>query len=108
MDRFDAVRRVKALREVTVERGATPAEALTAQRKAQQITERFGIADTEMRKPRVRDRPMRAQPSTVAYGFPMGPPPIPDWEFDPTTGKHSKNVKVHHYANPGNWRIEIT
>lgn len=108
MNRADAIRRVKALREVTVERGATPAEAKTARRKAQQVAQRFGITDTETRKLRVHGRPVRPQPSPIFYGFPMDAPPIPDWEFDPRTGKHSKNVKVHHYASPGNWRIEIT
>jgi hypothetical protein len=43
MNRDDALRRIRALRKLTIDEGASPAEAETAARLARQIGERFSI-----------------------------------------------------------------
>jgi hypothetical protein len=30
-----------------------------------------------------------------------------DWQFNAKTGEHTDNVKVHHYQDISNWKIEV-
>jgi hypothetical protein len=115
MDRSEAVRRVRLLAEVRVDRGATANEAAVARRKAQQLIERYGLSDPEVRvraQPPPRARPYQPPPrphqppKTTARPF-WREPEFAAWMFDVSTGAHSDNVTVHHYRDRSNWRIEI-
>lgn len=121
VNRSDASRLVKALREVREDRGASPNEARVAAQKAAKLVERFGL---ENRRPSSRPRrPATPPPHPSRGGFTVDDIIIddiiwmpdgvfanmfvPDWEFDPRTGEHSENVRVVHYENIGNWKIEV-
>lgn len=105
MDRTGAERRIRALEELRVDRGATPAEARTAAAKAAELRRRFGVRDEPRRQATPRPSPRRRQSRPRS---PFMPPPIrTDWAFNVQTGKAEGAVKVHRYDGPGSWRIEI-
>lgn len=117
MNRDQAAARVRLLREVRTDRGATVHEQTVAQQKAARLVERFGLDRHEARARRASSGASRPR-SAPAAGFSGWAPdahmpewlrgrPVPDWSFDPKTGKASGNVKVREYHNVGNWKIEI-
>jgi hypothetical protein len=80
-------------------RGGTASERATAQRKAADLRQRFNL-----------DRPsfsVRAGPVPRSGPIFTAPRSGPAWEFNGVTGKGSKNVKIHHYRDRANWKIEI-
>lgn len=94
---------------MTVERGATPAEESAARVKADALTAKYGLKEAPSRA-RSQARPRPAPPVNFKGwrgGTIFAPFEVPRFEFDAQTGKSSKNVKVHHHRNRGNWRIEI-
>jgi len=117
MNRADAQRLVDRLREVREDRGATANEAAVAARKAASLVDRFQLNQPPPRHrqapagppPRRRARPrpvpvdevLRMSDLVFARAF------VPDWEFDPRTGKGSDNVRVVRYQDHANWRIEV-
>jgi Protein of unknown function (DUF2786) len=108
VDSDSARRLVDRLREIRTDRGATPAEAATAARKAASLTARFGLdtrppPQTKRVPPRSRTRRPRRTPAP-SFVFVA---PLPNWWFDPNTGASSDNVEIKRYANRANWRIEV-
>lgn len=105
MRREDAARLVPKLRALAADKAATPGEARLAREKADALVARYNLGVEEVRRsaPR-RGRRRRARPAPPAdWAFWS----IPNWDFDLQTGRASKNVKVHHYHDSRNWKIEI-
>jgi hypothetical protein len=101
MNYADATRLIYKLREIRVDRGATPGEQEAAQYKIKIITEKYGpVADLGEQVRVERERPKRRW-SAPRQG------PADYFFFDPTTGRASSNVIVHEWENPRNWHIEV-
>jgi len=83
--------------------GAYPGERDAARAKASTIRARHGL-DRPAPQPRQQARP-RSRSARPAW---TAPSTGAAWAFDVKTQKHTPNVKVHHYTDPSNWRIEIT
>ena len=98
MDKTTAIRLVRKLRAVTEDRGATGPEAQLAAEKASRLEKRFGLGPMDFAAPKVKPREWRASP--------MGGV-VPFFDFDIATGKAGPGVKVHHYTNRSNWKVEI-
>lgn len=121
MTKADAQRQVRALRQMTTARGATPAEAETARAKVLALTERWGL-DQPAPTPRPRPTPapgrraadVRAEFMASFNAMYANAKPVDrammeglGFVFDMKTGAHSSNVKVHRYKDKANWRIEV-
>lgn len=106
---------------MTVERGATAAEAATARRLAAKLIQTYGLAassplgwrppptaptPTAAETDRIRDafRRMYTTPEEAVRAF---QDLSAGWWFNIATGESSPNVTVHEYRDQGNWRIEI-
>jgi hypothetical protein len=106
VDSENARRLVDRLREVRTDRGATPAEAATAARKAASLTARFGLTTPLPQTKRMPPQRPWTRRRTPAPSF-VFVAPMATWWFDPATGKGSDNVEVKDYRNRANWRIEV-
>lgn len=82
-------------------RGGTEHERAAARNKATAMRARYGLdkptRPTTHARQRTRRRPAYTAPMSGAA-----------WTFNTATQEHSPNVKVHHYKDRANWRIEIT
>lgn len=102
MNRAEAVERVRKLQALAdPARGGTPAEREVASNKAAALMERFGLdrAEAAPREPAPSGGVFTSSTSTTgAYGYVV---------WNPVTGEHSSNVRVHAHASYNSWTIEI-
>jgi hypothetical protein len=72
MTRDQALEKVRKLRALTEDRGATPAEAATARRRADALVDRFALAHSEVEGWAEPAPATPAPPSGTAQPFPAG------------------------------------
>jgi hypothetical protein len=109
--RDQAAQRIAKLRALANPAGgATPAEQRLAAKKATKLEQEHGL--------RTRSKPRQRRSRGTGPG-PRPRPRVPympnvtstiaqmDWQFNAKTGEHTDNVKVHHYQDISNWKIEV-
>lgn len=98
LTRSEALARVhKLLALADPARGGTPNERAVAKTKAGRLIALWRFDSGELRAPTER----RQRWTAPTRG------PAETWSFDPATGDASANVKVYHYRDRANWRIEV-
>lgn len=114
MTKDNAARLVAKLEALASDSAATPSEATSARAKAKALRAKYHLDAKQVRSERRRTyRRQQPRPRTT-YAAPRAAPrraaaPLFNAfdQFDPKTGKATGGIKVHHYQDPRNWKIEL-